>query len=358
MNCTNCGEVLSPGVNACPKCGTLLGQPVAPPVSEPVTEQVSVQQPVQQPVTQAMPQPVMSSTPEVQPVSPASEPVAQQQMMPTGMPQPAPIPMQQQPAPQPAVGGVVPSQQPVNGKPKIGLIILIVILVLALGVGGYLVYDNSQENKASEKAEDDLKKWEEEEKKEKEEKEKIQKQLKIKKETRLDDGTILFVVENTSSKTLSGNFEVEFYDASNKILGTREEYVTVSPNGEGYIYIDSYAIKEGYASYKSNISSVSNLSEVVKVIDIKNNELNSNLVEDDLVIQYKNNSSDVLQSITVYALFYSGDKLVYVDYDSEFDISAGNNANLSMYLYDLERNNISYDRYDLIGSAQVNIFND
>ena len=181
--------------------------------------------------------------------------------------------------------------------------------------------------------------------------------MKVKRETKLDDETILFVIENTSLKTLSGDVEVEFYDANNNILGTAKEYVTVSPNGECYVYIESYSIKEGYATYKTNIS-VTDYSKIVKVIDIKNNDLVSNLVEDELVIQYKNNNSDVLQSITIFALFYSGDKLVYVASDSEFDVAVGNNANLSVYLYDFVRNNVSYDRYELVGSAQYNIFND
>lgn len=356
MNCTNCGEVLSPGVTSCPKCGTVVGQAVA---NSTVMSDV---QPMAQPVVESTPvvesSLVVETQPMVQSAMNSVQPVVQPQIMSAGMPQPSPVPVQQQPAPQPVIGGVVPAQSNNRDSKKGLVIVLIVILLVAvLGFGGYLVYDKVQENKGSEEVKDELEKWEEEEKKEKEEQEKIQKQLKVKKETKLDDETILFIIENTSSKTLSGDLEVEFYDVNNNILGTAKEIVTVSPNGEGYVYVDSYDIKQGYASYKTNIS-VSDFSKVVKVIDIKNNDLVSNLVEDELVIQYKNNGSDVLQSITIFALFYSGDKLVYVDTDSEFDISAGNNANLSMYLYDFVRNNISYDRYELIGSAQVSIFND
>ena len=109
MNCTNCGASLAPGTNACPNCGT----PVAQPVATPAPEQV------------------------------------QPQVMPAGMPQPSPVPVQQQPAPQPAVGGVAPSQPSGNGGSKKGIIaIILVVLALAVGIGGFVFFDRLRKAKA------------------------------------------------------------------------------------------------------------------------------------------------------------------------------------------------------------------
>ena len=126
MNCTNCGAVLAPGTTTCPNCGTALG------VQQPVMTEQPVQQPVSTPVEPVVDQNVMAP----------SQPI-QQPMMAAGMPQPSPIPVQQQPAPQPSVGGIVPGQHTSNSGSKKGIIaIILIVLALAIGVGGYFIYDS------------------------------------------------------------------------------------------------------------------------------------------------------------------------------------------------------------------------
>ena len=307
MNCTNCGEVLAPGTSSCPKCGTVVQpvQPVVAPMTAPVAPVVP-QAPVAAPVptVEAVPtqtpmfsdpavasQPAQPAQPEVQAVMQPQQPMMQGQPMPAGMPQPSPVPVQQQPAPQPAVGGIVPSQNTNNGGSKKGLVIgLIVVLLLAvLGLGGYLLYDKIQENKAKEELKEELEKIEEENKEYEETKEELKNKVQVTEVIKLTKGGLLLIVENTSSKTASADIEIEFYDAAEKILGTETEYVDLAPNTSRYVFVSEYSVKEGYETVKTNISTM-DYTGIVDVKNISESEILNNETEDEIILQYKNSN--------------------------------------------------------------------
>ena len=372
MNCTNCGEVLAPGTNSCPKCGTVV-QPVQPVVAPapgapqaPVVPEVPVvpQAPVAAPVsavetvpvqTPMFSEPASTAQPEVQAVPVAqSAPVNQQ--MPAGMPQPSPVPIQQQPAPQPSVGGIVPSQNTNNGGSKKGLVIgIIVVLLLAvLGLGGYLLYDKIQENKVREELKEELEKIEEDKKDYEETKEELKNKVQVTEVIKLNRGALLLIVENTSGKTASADIEIEFYDASEKILGTQTEYIDLAPNTTRYVVVSEYSVKEGYETVKTNVSAM----DFTGIVDVKNvfeSELIKNETEDELLIQY-NNTTEYEMDMQSVVIFYSGKALVYAMDDSEHFIAAGNNVNLSIPLYDIE--GIQYDRYEIYSYAEYDIYDD
>ncbi len=353
MNCTNCGEILAPGVNACPKCGTpvavpqgIVQQNVAVPVAPvpaptpvaPVTSAPIVEQPLQP--TDAFSQPA---------------PTAVVPTMPAGMPQPSPVPIQQQPAPQP-VPGVVPAQPTNNGGSKKGLIIgIIVVLLLAvLGLGGYFVYDKIQENKLKEEIKEDLEKYEDDKKDQERIKEDIKNNVTIKDTKKLPNGSLLLTVKNGTKYTVGGDITLEFYGVDNVILGSTTEYAYLGPNSECYVYVSQYAIKGTYETLKTNIDA-EDYSKILEVKTIKETDLVKNETEDEIILQY-NNSSEYPMTVSAFALFYSNNEIVAVLEDTDYDVTAGNNANLELFLFDIE--NVTYDRYEIVAYAEYDTYDD
>ncbi len=372
MNCTNCGEILSPGVNACPKCGTpvavpqgVVQQPVVAPVASvptpapaapvaPVTSAPVVEQPVQPVPTPVVEQPMQPTETFSQPAPTAVAPT-----MPAGMPQPSPIPVQQQPAPQPAPGvvpGIVPAQPANNGGSKKGLIIgIIVILLLAvLGLGGYFIYDKVQENKLKEEIKEDLEKYEDD----KEEKEKIKEEIKnnvvVKDTKKLPNGSLLLTVKNGTKYTVGGEITLEFYGVNNVTLGSTNEFAYLGPNSECYVYVSQHAIKGTYETLKTNIDA-EDYSKILEVKTIKETDLVKNETEDEIILQY-NNTSKYPMTVSAFALFYSNNEIVAVLEDTDYDVTAGNNANLELFLFDIE--NVTYDRYEIVAYAEYDTYDD
>lgn len=328
MNCTNCGAVLAPGTTTCPNCGTALG------VQQPVAPETAVTTPVVE-------------TPQT---------TAQPQVVPAGMPQPSPVPVQQQPAPQPAVGGVVPNQNANNSGSKKGIIVIIlIVLALAVGIGGYFIYDSIQEKKAEERREE-KKKDKEEEKNDhddyKDYEEEIKNSVSAKQVKKFDDGSLLLLVENKSSRIAGVDVEIEFYDSSNQILGTDVIYVNVAPNSERYALVSKYSVKEGYATVKFNLSTI-DYTEIMDLKKVKESDVTKNELEDEIVLQYKNNT-EYEMDFEVVTLFYSNNEIVYADYDSDSFVEAGQNANLEVDLYYLE--GITYDRYEIHAYAEYDTY--
>lgn len=324
MNCTNCGNALAPGTTSCPNCGT--------------------------PVVQ---QPVVSPAPA--PVAPASvaEPV-QPQMMPAGMPQPSPVPVQQQPAPQPAVvGGQVPT--PNKSGSKKSLLIVLILVLLAAGIGGYFIYDNIQEKKAEEKREE--KKKEEEKNKDDDYKDykdyeaEIKKNVSVKLSKTLADGSILLLVENKSTRVAGVDVELEFYDASGTIMGTHTTYVDVAPNSERYDIVSKYSTKEGYDTFKLNISTI-DYTDIMDAKTVKSNDLIKNETEEEIILQYKN-TTEYKMDFEIVCIFYSNNEIVYVDSDTDY-VDGGSNANVEIDLYYLE--DITYDRYEIYAYAEYDTY--
>ncbi len=130
MNCKSCGNPLTLEDKFCKKCGT------------PVEMTNNVNNPVAQPMPASSPIPEVAPAPVAQPVAqPAPAPVAQPMQQPMGPAPaaptgPAPVngPMPMGPAPMPGMMGGQPMPQQQKGGMNI---ILIIILVVALGVGGF-----------------------------------------------------------------------------------------------------------------------------------------------------------------------------------------------------------------------------
>jgi hypothetical protein len=294
---------------------------------------------------------------------------------PMGQPMPGQAPMGQPPMGQPMSGQASMGQPPVGqpipgqasmgqpttlgndkkGKSKIGLIIIILLAIAAIAIGGVVIASSVQDQ-------NEIKKSEKKKDKDKEEKEEInptealKKLVTVKNEVKLANGGLLFVVSNTSSKVLALDFEVEFYDANALILGTSTDYVTIAPNSDGYVYFNEYAVKSGYAEYKTNMN-IEDFTNVQKVVKISETEFTKNETEDELILQYKNTGTETLGYVSAIVLFYSNNQIVAYDDATKFDVQAGSNANLSFYI-DLIKEESAYDRYEIHGFSVTNIYSD
>ena len=374
MNCIKCGEVLTPGAASCPKCGTVFGGQTMANNVQPVSFEQAMQQPVSVPVQpvvnefsepaptveilgEEVVQPVVQQ-PQIDQQQPVVQPMFEQSVMPAGMPQVSPIPVQQQPAPQPAVGGIIPSQHPTGGgKSKKGLIVILIILLVAGCVGGYFIYDSIQDKKVEEKREenkDKNDKVDKDDEKYEDLSEEMKKDIKIVNSKELPDGSILILVENKSNRIAGVDVEIEFYDAADKFLGTDTSYLVLPPNSERHVIFSKYSVKEGYESTDMNIS-VFDYTSIMDAKIVKETELEKNELEDEILLQYKNDTEYEMRFEAV-CIFYLNNEVVYAISNLDSGVEPGRNANISLGLYELE--NISYDRYEIISLAQYDTYDD
>ena len=353
MNCKKCGSPLVPGAAMCSACGaSVMNNEFSTP---PSGVQPSMVQPIpgQAPMGQPpMGQPIPGQAPMGQP--PMGQPIPGQAPMgqpPMGQPMPGQTPMGQPPMGQLATPGADK-----KGNSKIGLIIIILLAIAAVVVGGVVIASSAQDQNETKKSEKKKDKDKEEEKEEITPSDVLEKSVSIKSEVKLADGGILFIVSNTSSKTLTLSFEVEFYDANDLILGSSVDNTSLAPNSDGYLYFNEYAVKEGYTKYLTNMNVV-DYSGVQKVVNIPETEFVKNETEDELILQYKNTGTETLGYVSAVVLFYSNNQIVAYDDATKFDIQVGSNANLSFYI-DLIKKEVAYDRYEIHGFSVTNTYSD
>ena len=361
MNCKKCGSPLVPGAAMCSACGTAVmnNEFSTPPngVQPSMGQPMSIQAPMGQP---PMGQPMPGQQPMGQPPmgQPMSGPVPMGQP-PMGQPMSGPVPMGQPPMGQPMPEPVPMGQQTASvgtdkkKKSKTGLIIIILLAIAAIAIGGVFIDSCVKDQNETKKSEN---------KKDKEKDEEttpsdvLEKSVSIKSEVKLADGGLLFVVSNTSSKTIAFSLEVEFYDANELILGSSVDNTTLAPKSDGYLYFNEYAVKEGYTKYLTNMTVV-DYTDVQKVVNISETEFVKNETEDELILQYKNTGTETLDYVGAIVLFYSNNQIVAYDDATKFDVQAGSNANLSFYI-NLIKEESAYDRYEIHGYSAKNIYSD
>lgn len=155
------------------------------------------------------------------------------------------------------------------------------------------------------------------------------------------DGELVVFAKNNSSVALDMEIEVEFYDSSNVIVGSEEEYI-VSVGANAEVAIKTYDAPDSFDSYKIYV-------DAEKADDINyfdKIELTHNNNGDEILVQVKNNSNDEIETISVTVVYYLGDKVVGADSDSDYDIKPGRSANCTLYYpYDKRYKDVNFDNY-------------
>ena len=157
------------------------------------------------------------------------------------------------------------------------------------------------------------------------------------------DGRLVVIAKNNNKVAVEMEIEVEFYDANGKIVGSDTEYYfAVDPNREvaGQMYdtpekFDNYKI---YVDAKKAEESYTTYFDQIEVVHNNNGE--------EIIVQVKNNSKDVIDEMDVSVVYYQGDKAVGIDYDMESEIKSGRSANFTFYYpEDQNYNEVKFDSY-------------
>lgn len=161
--------------------------------------------------------------------------------------------------------------------------------------------------------------------------------------TVLKDGKLLVIAKNNNKVAVEMEIEVEFYDADGKIVGSdKQQLFAVGPNRE--IAVQMYDTPDNFDNYKIYADaekaeeSYTTYFDQIEVVHNNNGE--------EIIVQVKNNSKDVIDEMDVSVVYYQGDKAVGIDYDMESEIKSGRSANFTFYYpEDQNYNEVKFDSY-------------
>ncbi len=154
-------------------------------------------------------------------------------------------------------------------------------------------------------------------------------------------GKLVVFAKNNNNVAVDMEIEVEFYDANNTIVGSdSEELLGIGSNGE--IAVEMYDTPENFDNYKIYVD-VEKTNEISYYDQL---EVAHNNNGEEIAVQVKNNSQDVIEYISVSVVYYQGDKVVGIDDDIESDIKSGRSANFNLdFPYDKNYDDIEFDNY-------------
>ncbi len=244
-----------------------------------------------------------------------------------------------------------------NGGFKVNMkfVIIACALVFLVFVGFFsFKYFEKLENEKKLKQEQELQKevesnitdYEEQQKKKME---LMKKNVTLAEENKLYDGSILFTYENNNNLVVSVALEIEFYDANNQFLGSVKEYAYPAPYSKFLVKIGALSVKEGYASYKVNLT-VNDYELVPVTIDTNKIMINDN--GEAILVQYNNSTGNDIDNIELCILYYNGEKINGAECSSVQNTPAGNNANFEFeYYYANKNGGLIFDTYRFAVSA-------
>lgn len=157
-------------------------------------------------------------------------------------------------------------------------------------------------------------------------------------------GNLIVFTKNNKKIPVDMDFEVEFYDENGRIVGSdTEELVAVGAGRE--VAVEMTNLPKNFKTYKIYVDEEkSEQTEYFKQIEVTHNNN-----EENIVVQVKNNSKDVIDRITVVVVYYNNGEIVGSDQESVFNVSAGRAGNFTLeYPYDEEYNEIKFDDYKVI----------
>lgn len=157
-------------------------------------------------------------------------------------------------------------------------------------------------------------------------------------------GNLIVFTKNNKKVPVDMDFEVEFYDENGKIVGSdTDELVAVGAGRE--VAVEMTNLPKNFKTYKIYVDEEkSEKTEYFNQIEATHNNNGENIV-----VQVKNNSKDVIDNVTVIVVYYNKGEIVGSDEDMVFDVAAGRSGNFTLYYpYDAEYNDIKFDDYKVI----------
>ena len=156
--------------------------------------------------------------------------------------------------------------------------------------------------------------------------------------------SIVLIVKNNNSKTVDVEFDIDYYDANNVIVGRDTEYLYAVPANYETV-IEFRGSDKAYDHYKITYKSEKTEYNTSHFNDVKLNV--KELKEDEeFEVVVSNSAKENIESIEVAIVFYKDGKVVGFEDDFDYDIPAGQSVLLTVdYPYDSEYETIEFDEY-------------
>ena len=155
------------------------------------------------------------------------------------------------------------------------------------------------------------------------------------------DGKLVVMATNGNNVAVDMSIEVEFYDANGTIVGNGNDMLeAVGPKAE--IATEIYGTPDSFNNYKIyvDVEKTDNISYFDKL------ELTHNNNGEDIIVQVKNKSDDVIEYMDVSVVYYKENKVVGYDDDLQLDVKAGRSGNFTLHFpYDKRYKDVSFDNY-------------
>lgn len=220
-----------------------------------------------------------------------------------------------------------------------GVVILVLVIVLVVVLVG-----KKDSTKTVEDIEKEMQKIEEQEKKEEEE---LSKHYEVK-TYNLADGNVLIEFENKNNVPVNAKFKVDFYDANEKLIDTKEAYLfMIKPNYKAYNDVYLISDNRNFSTFKINTTlSKSTFAEdyTDKVEVVSVNKTSSNIMA-----EIKSNAVKKLSSVDLVMLYYdaAGNIIGFSSYGID-DLEPGQTTAAKFGLpYDNKYDYVDYSKYEL-----------
>ena len=154
-------------------------------------------------------------------------------------------------------------------------------------------------------------------------------------------GKLIAFVKNDNKVPVDMEIEVEFYDANGTIVGSdSESLIAVGSNTE--IAVEMYSTPQSFDNYKIYVD-----VEQSDEFSFHNKlEITHNNNGEEIAVQVKNNSENVIDYITVSVVYYKNGQVVGIDDSIDDEIKSGRSANFTLdYPYDKRYDDIRFDDY-------------
>lgn len=306
--------------------------PVAPVVETPVTPVVEtpvVESPA--PALGNAPEALITPNPEANTIETAQEPIPATQPEATAeaLMTPNPAATDVQPL---GSGAITPNEPKKNNKT---LIIIIAVLAVVLVVVLVVVFTGDKKP-SSDPSKD----------KENQIKEELKIEDKIKLNTQKLENQFLVTAKNENNKVVMVEVTVNLYDKDDKLIDTTDSYVgPIEPNSTIYdsIYYDEDKKYERY-----EVKFKAEATPYYVPVDKSKLKVTENVVEDEMLIQIKNETGALVEDLKAVVIFKKGEEIIAYRYTSFFDVREDATESDKIYLpHDKNYDVIKYDGYEI-----------
>ncbi len=156
-----------------------------------------------------------------------------------------------------------------------------------------------------------------------------------------EEGILVVFSKNENEVPIDMEIEVEFYDEAGLIVGSGSTSLSAVGTGSE-VATEIYSTPEKFDDYKiyvdGEISEKTSYFDKIEIIHNNNGE--------EIIVQVKNNSEDLIDWISVSVVYFQGDDVVGISSDLDVEIESGRAGNFTLYFpYDENYDDVSFESY-------------